>query len=1464
MFVVCPICNFFDGSIFVDPDDEDYTDTPYSKPKRRRPRTARRSGKHGDADDVDVDPEDMEIAVESESSDGDWLHENETGASRRKRARRRTRGQPKKRQRVTISEEDEVARTARINMRTGQTINYAEGNPSDSDILDSDDAAAARAAKEYVEDENVVSVERVCDYRPTITQEEGAAKPHSVSDFDANTVEYKIKWTGKSYRRSTWHKLDELRQFKGIKKVLNYVKAVAERRDFLNSGLASPEEREESIIIMQEHRDNGASYEIIDRVVAERPFADDPSQSEYLVKWKNLPYADCTWEPATDLNTDADLKALDAFSEREQAACSSKKKGVNPFNVKDDRPRFRRMLEQPEYLHGEGRKLREYQLAGLNWLSFSWTKRNNVILADEMGLGKTLQTISFLGWLMYVQNIQGPFLVVVPLSTSAAWVREFQRWLPDMNVVQYSGDGPSRAIIREHEFWPSQGRGNSVKFHTLLTTPELVMQDEKFIDEIRWAAMAVDEAHRLKNEASALHETLKSFRSATRLLITGTPLQNSVRELWALLHFLNPDVFSDAEAFEEKFSFSALRDPDNVSLLHNTLRPYIIRRQKTDVEKSLPKKSYAVLRVGMSSSQQDYYKLLLTKNFAKLNAGIKGRGTGTSITLRNLVMELKKCCNHPFLFPSFYESVPHSTVQSYIRGSGKMILLDKLLLRLREKGHRVLIFSQMVSMLDILQEYCRMRGFPHQRLDGTMHNDIRQRAIDHYNAPGSTDYVFLLSTRAGGLGINLATADTVIIFDSDWNPQNDLQAESRAHRIGQKKDVKVFRLLTRESVEEDILERAKRKRVLEHLVIHGVEGDEKQNGKEGKAKVAFKKEELSAILRFGAEKLFEKDRVSALGGGAGPSEGEIVAEADTNSRDALASDGAQDDEKAEEKRVLEVDDIDELLARVPVDEADEVGAAEPSVGDSLLNAFKWADFKTVEEEDDLEPGEIEDKDALAKDAARGVADIEDRRERDILKAKDQEAREREMLKNEGDSEFWGRVIPEELKDDSHGLILGTRRRSKPKSFGSDSPQERKRRRMTRAARNSQKSASGELTEKELRSLLKGFRRFGDPRRISDVLRDSGLENRIDEETGVSLLEDALRSARQAVEANYDGRLAENGLPANGVTRKNGKSSSAKANGASSSHGVTGKEGKGKGAPKIAIDILGETNVDALELIKRCSDLQLLGKQIARFDEDTRFRLQRPTKAPSYGVRWMPQQDAMLLVGVYRHGFGNWSRICDDAELHLGDKMNIPGNEKSKKGAPDSSKLSRRVLTLLRDLERDAQHSKPKSREKQLKPRKGKEKSAEKKKRRSSGKDGSGRSRDISDRRDGKISKKTKDGKKKKSSKSRFEDSKSRREAQKNLMTTALKATHSSTLRELKLLSTEDSKMDKSEKISRTKQCLLKLGRTIDKQAGSSARVRNELWSFVHQECRTSLPGERLSSIYEKLATKAQAESAKAT
>ncbi|KAI0565426.1 SNF2-like protein [Gracilaria domingensis] len=302
---------------------------------------------------------------------------------------------------------------------------------------------------------------------------------------------------------------------------------------------------------------------------------------------------------------------------------------------------------------------------------------------------------------MYARNIHGLFLVVVPLSTIAGWVREFRQWLPDMNVICYVGNSKSRDMIREHEFF-SSAKGGTEKFHTLLTTPELLMQDVDYLGEFRWCMIAVDEAHRLKNETSALHTTIAGLRSGNCLLVTETPLQNSVRQLWALLRFLNTTKFPSAEAFEERFSFAALRDPERVSELHNTLSPYIMRRQKGDVEKSLPKKTYAVLRVEMTSAQQQYYRWLLTKNLTKLNEAGKARGIGNTSSIRNIFIELKKCCNHPNLFPNYADTSTPTTVEELIRASGKMNLLDKLMLRLKERGRRMLIFSQMVKMLNIL------------------------------------------------------------------------------------------------------------------------------------------------------------------------------------------------------------------------------------------------------------------------------------------------------------------------------------------------------------------------------------------------------------------------------------------------------------------------------------------------------------------------------------------------------------------------------------------------------------------------------------------------------------------------------------------------------------------------------------------------------------------------------------------
>ena len=318
--------------------------------------------------------------------------------------------------------------------------------------------------------------------------------------------------------------------------------------------------------------------------------------------------------------------------------------------------------------------------------------------------------------------------------------------------------------------------------NVLLTTFEVVMSDISMLTPISWSYLVVDEAHRLKNPESRLYQDLMKLRIDNKLLVSGTPLQNSIGELWALLHFIQPEKFDNLERFEAQYN---LKDQESIKSLHETLRPHLLRRVVKDVEKSLPPKSERILRVEMTPLQKKYYKMVLSRNFEALNKGVKG----PQVTLLNIIMELKKVANHPFLFESadmdFGGDVSSSSELNYADrvalSSGKVGLLDQLLHRLKATGHRVLIFSQMVRMLDILEDYLRARRWGYQRLDGSTPAPKRKEAMDHFNAEGSEDFVFLLSTRAGGLGINLATADTVVLFDSDWNPQNDLQAMARAH-----------------------------------------------------------------------------------------------------------------------------------------------------------------------------------------------------------------------------------------------------------------------------------------------------------------------------------------------------------------------------------------------------------------------------------------------------------------------------------------------------------------------------------------------------------------------------------------------------------------------------------------------------------------------------------------------------------
>ncbi|CAI9284788.1 ISWI chromatin-remodeling complex ATPase CHR11 isoform X2 [Lactuca sativa] len=491
-----------------------------------------------------------------------------------------------------------------------------------------------------------------------------------------------------------------------------------------------------------------------------------------------------------------------------------------------------RLLVQPSCITG---KMRDYQLAGLNWMIRLYENGINGILADEMGLGKTLQTISLLGYLHEFRGITGPHMVVAPKSTLGNWMNEIKRFCPILRAVKFLGNPDERKYIREELLVAG-------KFDVCVTSFEMAIKEKTTLRRFSWRYIIIDEAHRIKNENSLLSKTMRIYNTNYRLLITGTPLQNNLHELWALLNFLLPEIFSSAETFDEWFQISGENDQEEVvQQLHKVLRPFLLRRLKSDVEKGLPPKKETILKVGMSQMQKQYYKALLQKDLEVVNAG------GERKRLLNIAMQLRKCCNHPYLFQGAEPGPPYTTGDHLVTNAGKMVLLDKLLPKLKERDSRVLIFSQMTRLLDILEDYLMFRGYLYCRIDGNTGGEDRDASIDAFNKPGSEKFVFLLSTRAGGLGINLATADIVILYDSDWNPQVDLQAQDRAHRIGQKKEVQVFRFCTEYTIEEKVIERAYKKLALDALVI--------QQGRLAEQKTV-NKDELLQMVRFGAEMVF--------------------------------------------------------------------------------------------------------------------------------------------------------------------------------------------------------------------------------------------------------------------------------------------------------------------------------------------------------------------------------------------------------------------------------------------------------------------------------------------------------------------------------------------------------------------------------------------------------------------------------
>eukprot|EP00698_Gefionella_okellyi_P001432 TRINITY_DN1138_c0_g1_i2.p1 TRINITY_DN1138_c0_g1~~TRINITY_DN1138_c0_g1_i2.p1 ORF type:complete len:1213 (+),score=198.12 TRINITY_DN1138_c0_g1_i2:1976-5614(+) len=614
----------------------------------------------------------------------------------------------------------------------------------------------------------------------------------------------------------------------------------------------------------------------IDRVVAEAPLSghavhEKHSQNMYLVKWQDLPYEFCTWEPYMELcagiagiseilqsDTTTQTSVVDTNDDYQDNSDSELDTSAVPqmpsLSLDEARAhvdtaiiRFRSFLlakslaitrtgqfqelqSTPKYVQGS---LHPYQLEGVNWLRFAWSKKRGVILADEMGLGKTVQAIVFLSTLHHVGV--GPFLVVAPLSTLTNWAREAAAWAPRMNTSTYYGSAKSRQVLRKHELYV----GKVLKVHLLLVAYEVALADASFLKSIPWACVIVDEGHRLKNSRSRLFGALEPL-SGHRVLLTGTPLQNNVNELISLLQFIKADTAVRAATAARDAAAQPAVETSDVEQLHDQLRPFILRRLKREVL-TLPPKSELLVPVDLSTEQRGIYRAIMTRNIEALR-----KKSGAKASLSNIVMELQKCCNHPYLGQHHDPGeVAAADVSRAVLSAGKLDLVMKLLHGLRRNGHRVLIFSQMVRMLDILHSVFAAQEWPVERLDGSTALAARQQAIDRFNDGSNREaFVFLISTKAGSLGINLTSADTVILYDSSWNPHVDFQALARAHRFGQQRKVVVYRMITRGTIEERMIDVARAKLKLEATIVRPLA-------------VEMSRDELRSVLKAGATVLAE-------------------------------------------------------------------------------------------------------------------------------------------------------------------------------------------------------------------------------------------------------------------------------------------------------------------------------------------------------------------------------------------------------------------------------------------------------------------------------------------------------------------------------------------------------------------------------------------------------------------------------
>ena len=433
-------------------------------------------------------------------------------------------------------------------------------------------------------------------------------------------------------------------------------------------------------------------------------------------------------------------------------------------DLKLENRQITRLYFQPSSLTGG--ELTGYQLDGLNWLISLYERGLNGILADEMGLGKTIQSIALMAYLKQFKKKNGFFLVIVPKSTMPNWSRECKKWIPTLdclilNPVKEEREETLKLIANR-------------KFEVVITSYEGVNICINKLKKIKWELLIIDEAHRIKNENALLSKNVRLLQSKFRLLVTGTPLQNNLHELWALLNFLMPDIFSSSSDFDDWFGMGSNKEGDEegeenkekmeeeaeernaeiVQQLHRILKPFLLRRTKSEVERSLPPKKEIHIKVGLTELQKRLYKKLLTSSLLQESKTV----------YKNIIMQLRKVCNHPYLFDGVEEA--HPPENHLVIYSSKMRILDKLCAKLFGKS-QILIFSQMTKMLDILEDYCNERGYKYCRIDGETSLEDREIMITEFTKPESDKFIFLLSTRAGGLGLNLMSSDTVILNDSD-------------------------------------------------------------------------------------------------------------------------------------------------------------------------------------------------------------------------------------------------------------------------------------------------------------------------------------------------------------------------------------------------------------------------------------------------------------------------------------------------------------------------------------------------------------------------------------------------------------------------------------------------------------------------------------------------------------------------